>query len=405
MSIKSTLFGALFLILALLFSFDYAYRQFTVPWVQFLFQSEFLGLLEESEADQRLLANLDPDQETRYRERFERIRAIRSNLQILELNQKNFQKNLNRAYLIVLALVFSLAIGAYLLHQRYVQRNLATLKNLIERLVEDRATEGQSVRGVFGKMEQMVREAAELMRTKNRKLKTLDHLSNWQESARRHAHEIKTPLTATQLEMERMESLLVPFLDTEARSIWQKGKSHVFKELDRLKEFTVGFSSFGKINQPKLQPINLRDSVADFVEIYAQVSPNLTLEWMEPELVDADWSIQADRDLIRQVWMNLVQNSSQALTAEDKGTAQMTLEASSDGIQLVYSDDGPGIDEAVCERIFEPYVTTKKVGEGMGLGMAISKKIMLDHGGDLEWRPSESGACFVMTFPRPGGVA
>ena len=65
------------------------------------------------------------------------------------------------------------------------------------------------------------------------------------------------------------------------------------------------------------------------------------------------------------------------------------------------ADDGPGIPAEIRSRVFEPYVTTRKIGEGMGLGLAICKKILLDHDGDLEVLASSgAGTTFRLTFPR-----
>ncbi|MGZ7041523.1 MAG: ATP-binding protein, partial [Thermoanaerobaculia bacterium] len=67
---------------------------------------------------------------------------------------------------------------------------------------------------------------------------------------------------------------------------------------------------------------------------------------------------------------------------------------------LDIADDGPGIAPEVRRRLFEPYTTTRKIGEGIGLGLAISKKILLDHGGDLEPVEAERGAAFRLIIPR-----
>ena len=61
------------------------------------------------------------------------------------------------------------------------------------------------------------------------------------------------------------------------------------------------------------------------------------------------------------------------------------------------TDTGPGVAPEIRNRLFEPYTTTRGIGEGMGLGLAISKKILLDHGGDLDYIPD---ATFRLTFPR-----
>ena len=80
----------------------------------------------------------------------------------------------------------------------------------------------------------------------------------------------------------------------------------------------------------------------------------------------------------------------------------MTLRAGETprGVFLEVADDGPGIAPEIRSRVFEPYATTRKVGEGMGLGLAICKKILLDHGGDLELVASSgAGTTFRLTFP------
>jgi len=395
-SIKTTLTGSILLVIGLLISFNYVYRHLTVPWIQFLFQADFISILEQSQNDQKQLAVLDPENEAAYRKQYGVIQDLKSHLQVLEHNQKNLQNTLNRVYLIVLAVIFSLAITAYLLHQNYVKQNLYTLRLLIEQLLDNQIPSGPQVKGVFKKMELMIRDATAILMQKNRKIKTLDHLTQWQESARRHAHEIKTPLTASRLELERLEHVLLPHLSEEAMAVWEKGKVNIINDLDRLKEFTTGFSSFGKINKPKLKKMDLAETICDFVEIYQHAWPNLKLSVSCPET--PVW-IQADKDLLRQSWMNLVQNSAQAQESKHNGMATFTLKVEEGLAVLNYKDNGPGVSAEIAPRIFEPYVTSKDIGKGMGLGMAISKKIFLDHQGDLEFDKSQNGASFQMTLP------
>ncbi len=105
--------------------------------------------------------------------------------------------------------------------------------------------------------------------------------------------------------------------------------------------------------------------------------------------------------MIRQVLANLCDNSSKAL-GERRGLVRFTVEARGPEARLLVSDDGPGIPPTVRERLFEPYTTTREVGEGMGLGLAISLKILLDHGGDLELLGSSArGTTFALSLPLP----
>jgi C4-dicarboxylate-specific signal transduction histidine kinase len=106
-------------------------------------------------------------------------------------------------------------------------------------------------------------------------------------------------------------------------------------------------------------------------------------------------TVQADREMLRQVLVNLCNNSALA------GAHAVAFRVGRNGASatLDVSDDGPGIATEIRGRIFEPYITTRPIGEGMGLGLAISKKILLDHGGDLELRRSDRGASFRLTLP------
>ena len=103
--------------------------------------------------------------------------------------------------------------------------------------------------------------------------------------------------------------------------------------------------------------------------------------------------------MVRQVLANLAGNSALAFGANG-GTITFTLQRDGAHHLLNVSDDGPGIAPEILGRLFEPYTTSRAPGEGMGLGLAISKKIMLDHGGDLDHvDATPRGATFRLTFP------
>jgi signal transduction histidine kinase len=140
--------------------------------------------------------------------------------------------------------------------------------------------------------------------------------------------------------------------------------------------------------------------VAEFAETFAAAWPNLTLRFERP---DPPLPVALDRDMLRQVLVNLCDNSSLALRAlgDSQGTVSLRAAEAGRNVALDVTDDGPGIPEEIRGRVFEPYVTTRQVGEGMGLGLAICKKILLDHEGDLEVLASSgAGTTFRLTFPR-----
>jgi len=178
----------------------------------------------------------------------------------------------------------------------------------------------------------------------------------------------------------------------------QQFEESIFEELSRLSDFTDQFTAFAKIRKPVLKTENLSVFIREFVELYEEAWPNLGLVLNQPETVE--WDVKMDRRMIRQVLVNLCNNSSNAMD-ESEGSVTFTLEAKDDQVVLDVTDTGPGIPSVLRHRLFEPYTTTKPVGDGMGLGLAISKKIMLDHQGDLELsRTSSEGAEFQLSFSR-----
>ncbi len=122
--------------------------------------------------------------------------------------------------------------------------------------------------------------------------------------------------------------------------------------------------------------------------------------------------VKADADQIGQIVLNLIVNAQQALAARDNGrrlTVSTGLAPMTDGdrrrvprVWLRVRDNGPGIEAGLHERIFEPFFTTKVEGVGTGLGLAVSRSIARDHGGELTLQDDGSGACFCLQMPVSG---
>jgi PAS domain S-box-containing protein len=129
---------------------------------------------------------------------------------------------------------------------------------------------------------------------------------------------------------------------------------------------------------------------------------NITLRLeLHPGTVD----VMVNRDEIQQLVMNLLLNAEHALGGTG-GTITVRTDAGEHAHALQVMDDGPGISPELKGRIFEPFFTTKDVGEGTGLGLSIALGVAIAHGGALELRPTDKGACFQLTLPaRPAPVA
>ena len=112
---------------------------------------------------------------------------------------------------------------------------------------------------------------------------------------------------------------------------------------------------------------------------------------------EAPVRVHADAALVHVVVSNLIGNAIDALAVAPSGHVRISLEQRGDLAVLRAADDGPGVAAAVRAKLFEPFVTGKP--SGVGIGLALSRKIARAHGGDLVLEPSATGASFLFTLP------
>ena len=375
-------------------------RQISGTW-RLILQPEITSALERSLDDLKALKRLDPQHEPEYRSRFEASQKVLQNLHILQSSEKEITRFWELILLAAVLAVLGVAGGAQMIRQGRLDARIERLRLALVALSagEEDLEIGDRGRDTLGRIAGMIEETSRAMARDRKRLAYLKNLSVWQETARRHAHEMRTPLTAARLELSRLQRFLEGEDQEEARQV----AVSVGEELERLGRFTQQFTSFARLPQPRPAVHDLGGVVEEFVGTFAGAWANLTLRFEPP---GKPLPAALDRDMLRQVLVNLCDNSSLAIKAqpagtEGKGTVTLRPGEAGRNVFLDVADDGPGIAPEVRSRVFEPYVTTRQVGEGMGLGLAICKKILLDHGGDLELAGSSgAGTTFRLTFPR-----
>lgn len=396
MTWRATLMAVGLMVAAAVALFWLFQRQIGGPSPAFHLPGEILPALEESLEDQKRLADLDPEQEPRYRARFDDLGTTVGRLRILEHNRERLERRYELLLLGLLAASVALAT-AYLAvrHSRYRPR-LAQVQAALSRLAGGQGPVdiGDRGRDPVGRIARMIEAASVDIARDRRRLRSLRNLSRWQEAAKRQAHEMRTPLSGARLTLDRLRAAAAS-AELGRREELEAGIANLETELERLGGFTEQFASFARLRPPELRWEDLGELIGEFVTTYEGAWPNLDLELESPRRI----RVSVDRDMIRQVVANLCDNSAKAL-AEKRGSVRFVVESRGPEARLLVSDDGPGIPPTVRDRLFEPYTTTRKVGEGMGLGLAISLKILLDHGGDLELlESSPRGTTFTLSLP------
>lgn len=211
----------------------------------------------------------------------------------------------------------------------------------------------------------------------------------WGEVARRLAHEIKNPLTPIQLSAERLQRKLMGKLDVQDDAVLHKSVKTIVDQVDSMKRLVNEFRDYARLPSAELRPVHLNDLIADLMGLYVNEPADLVHRAeVITELDPACPAIMGDEQQLRQVIHNLLQNAQDAceVKGEVPQNARVTLRTewhpARDRVRLTVSDTGPGFEPNILKRAFEPYVTTK--AKGTGLGLAVVKKIADEHAAKIE---------------------
>ena len=202
----------------------------------------------------------------------------------------------------------------------------------------------------------------------------------WGEVARRLAHEIKNPLTPIQLSAERLEMKLNGKLAPAEQTLLTKSVKTIVDQVDAMKRLVNEFRDYARLPAAELVAVDLNALVGDVLQLYHSDAASPVMAELDPNARP----IRGDAQLLRQVIHNLLQNAQDA--QEGKENALVTLKTdysdSSHRVRLTVRDNGVGFPEHILKRAFEPYVTTKV--KGTGLGLAVVKKISDEHGARID---------------------
>jgi len=250
-----------------------------------------------------------------------------------------------------------------------------------------------SMHGPFDRTLTLVARGAEL--PGNARLLVFDDISDivsaqraqaWGEVARRLAHEIKNPLTPIQLSAERLEMKLTGKLVAPDQAILTKSVKTIVDQVEAMKRLVNDFRDYARLPAAELKPVDLNALVLDVLHLYDD--ENLAV-LVRPELDPDCPKVMGDAQQLRQVIHNLLQNAQDASeqgqvpTGEDRSIVLRTQYQRTPGrVRLSVLDWGGGFPEHILRRAFEPYVTTK--AKGTGLGLAVVKKIADEHGSRID---------------------
>ena len=219
----------------------------------------------------------------------------------------------------------------------------------------------------------------------------------WSEVARRLAHEIKNPLTPIQLSAERLQQKLAGKVSPEQEEMMNRSTATIIGQVEAMKQMVNDFRDFAKTPAPQLRAVSINQLIQEILVLYEGSPMEVSLDLACPEIL-------GDPTQLRQVIHNLLQNA-QDSTLEGQRTGAsvaITTEAvpykqangvMQKAVRFSIADSGTGFPAKILARAFEPYVTTKT--KGTGLGLAVVKKIVDDHSAKIEIRNRMQGDAVV----------
>ena len=243
-------------------------------------------------------------------------------------------------------------------------------------------------------------------------LVTAQRMAAWGDVARRIAHEIKNPLTPIQLSAERITRKFGRKLEGDDAESLAQMTGVIVRQTGDLRRIVDEFSRFARMPEPDRKPTDLIQLVRDAVTLQRETLGKALTADLPAEAAVLD----IDPTMIGQALTNLIKNAGEAVEslrqkgAPDgySGAVRVEMETGAAAITLRITDNGIGLPQDRA-RLFEPYVTTRS--EGTGLGLPIVKKIIEEHGGTLDLVDApvmadctHAGAMAVITLPRPAAV-
>lgn len=245
-------------------------------------------------------------------------------------------------------------------------------------------------RDEIGELVQTFNEMQEQLADSRRKLAQQERQLAWREMARQVAHEIKNPLTPMKLSVQHLRRAFQndgaeePEQAKKFEAIFERITTTLIEQIDTLARIANEFHSFARMPSRILEQVDLNAIVEQAVSLMQEESEvKITLNLHRQPMI-----IEADREELRRIYINVIKNAIQAIPEDQEGRVDVRTyfeEPNLAGSSV--TDNGTGIEEDVRDRIFEPNFSTKT--SGTGLGLAIAKKGVEELGGRIGFETEE----------------
>lgn len=306
------------------------------------------------------------------------------------VHDRDLRRGVKLAYIAIAASFWLLALGAlvYLAHRisRPIHQLTAGLQQLASGDLNARVKREND--DEIGRAIQAFNHMAGQLRESTERLVYLRQMASWQTLARKMAHEVKNSLTPIRLAVEEMQARS----SSEERAFMTQATSIVVDEIETLERRIRAFSQFAAEPPVMASPLDVNSLLEERIAFLKNAHPEVAYETRLGEAPP----VMADPDLVKGILTNLLENAAEA--AGDGGRILGVTAEREGRVAIEVHDSGPGLSEQARGSLFEPTISFKK--RGMGLGLSIARKSALLSGGDIELVKGElGGAGFRVLLP------
>lgn len=301
-----------------------------------------------------------------------------------------FFERLGYTYLFMLFI----AVGLAYFLSKYITKSLKTISNKINQTRLEKRNEKIDIGATTQEIGTLVKSYNSMIDELEEsavKLATSEREQAWREMAKQVAHEIKNPLTPMRLTVQSFQRKFNPE-DPEILNKLDEYSKTLIQQIDTMSSIASAFSNFAKMPAQQKEEINMVEVLDLALDIFSE--DTITFNCQTKTII-----ANFDRTQLIRVVTNLVKNALQAIPDGRTPEVIVELQEYNTDITISVSDNGTGILKENIDKIFEPKFTTKS--SGMGLGLAMIKKIVETYNGTLTFTTKENiGTTFLVTFPK-----
>ncbi|MBV1922673.1 MAG: GHKL domain-containing protein [Flavobacteriaceae bacterium] len=312
-----------------------------------------------------------------------------------EFINKELKENLIRlGYAYLFMLLIAIILSYFL--SKYITKSLNTISEKITEtrlnkrnqkiIIDDTSEEITTLVSAYnGMIDELENSAAQLASNERE--------AAWREMAKQVAHEIKNPLTPMRLTVQSFHRKFEPN-DPDIHKKMTEYSNTLIQQIDTMSSIASAFSTYAQMPAQQDETLNVVKIIKLALDIFNEGYINFYSE--EKEII-----ANFDRTQLIRVITNLVKNSIQAINEEqpENPKIEVSVISENENVSITVMDNGIGVSQENVDKVFEPKFTTKT--SGMGLGLAMVKKIVETYGGTISFKTSnEDGTTFKVSFPK-----